>query len=580
MKTTLILPPADTRNCECFQLPNVSIPVLTDCLRTAGVTVLQEDLDVAYHSVRLSWRGRHEVAVLNDRTHVIKYLEGRLPPREAAKLEALEDALFGLRRFETSDLFGISLMDFKTDFLLNAAALIANRLRKTFSVPIVIGNKGLSRSLYQEILEQYPVFDFAIYTNNAGEALLNLMRHLRGRKAQPLAGTLERKPDGAVVSHDALDDPLETIYAADYRGYPLQDYEKTGSQILSHYNCETPFFKKLERTHGSMRQQIVLTQFETTCRGRCIFCAAASASKNFQSNCRSIPSLIKEFRVLKELGVTGIYFINSQFNNHYEFAENLCDEMLRQRLTFQWSDCVNFRELDESLLDKMRASGAVKLTFGLETGSARMLRYIRKGSTPERVSRFLKHSHSLGIWNHVELIGGLPTETEQDVAATADFLRAHADVIDVHSLNPFYLYSGSPLRNEPHSHGIALRPKTPNPDYFDYDENIGIYSEKFDELGGLSWEQKDRQISAATETLLKTIAEINPPVGIDYIHINLLMYLYAVYGHERKDLIRKLMRICTAKFKPYNVDFFLRPPFYEKHKFRRVLKETPDGAQG
>jgi len=182
----------------------------------------------------------------------------------------------------------------------------------------------------------------------------------------------------------------------------------------------------------------------------------------------------------------------------------------------------------------------------------------------------------LGIWNHIELIGGLPTETPRDLAETKEFIQAHADCIDIYSLNPFFLYAGSPLHLHPERHGIRLRQSAGQKhDYFDWDENIGIFSEEFDEIGGLSWEEKDKQISASTESLMRTIEETAPPVGIDYIHINLLMYFYAIFGHQDKALIRKLMKISTARFKPYNLDSFMRPPSYQKHKFRRVLKELP-----
>ena len=102
---------------------------------------------------------------------------------------------------------------------------------------------------------------------------------------------------------------------------------------------------------------------------------------------------------------------------------------------------------------------------------------------------------------------------------------------------------------------------------------MGVLSERFDEIGGLPWEKKNRQIVASTLSLKKTIDAVSPPVGIDYIHINLLMFLYDIFGHEKKPLIRKLMKICTARFKPYDVDFFMRPPAYKKHQFSRVPKE-------
>jgi len=372
MKVTLLLPPTDVRNCECFQLPNVSIPILTGYLRSHGVTVDQQDFDVRYHAQTRHDHKHLDFSLLGNRRLILDYLHRRLPGPETAKIAAIEDALFGICPLQKSDLFGISLVDFKTDFLLNSAALLANKLRRTFKAPVVIGNRTLPRSLFEEILAAYPVFDYAVYTNRSEEALLQLVERIRRGGTQPLAGVVERRASGQTLTHPDFQDISCRMCPPDYRGYPIAQYALDGAAILSRYNCQAPVFRKLLQAHGARRQQLVISRFETSCRGKCIFCEAPSVAA--KSNCRKLEDVLDELRLLKGLGVTGIYFINSQFNNRYEFADALCSGMIREDLTFQWCDCVNFRELDEKLLDKMRASGAVKLTFGMETGSARLLR--------------------------------------------------------------------------------------------------------------------------------------------------------------------------------------------------------------
>lgn len=272
----------------------------------------------------------------------------------------------------------------------------------------------------------------------------------------------------------------------------------------------------------------------------------------------SIDEIMENLHELSTLGATGIYFMNPNFNDNYKFTEELCDRMIKADLDLQWCDCANFREIDENLLLKMKRSGAVKLVFGMETGSSRLLKYIRKGVTREKIQKWLRYSHSLGIWNSIELIGGFPTETDADIAQTNEFIRANSGFIDAYAINPFYLYKRAPLFEKPEKYGIRLYAgdSDKDVDHFEADGGVGNVSERFDEINGLSWSEKDVQIRNSTRTVAKTVAEVASFGAIGQDHIHLLMHLYRRFGHSRKDLIRKIFTLMTRKFKPWHLDQF------------------------
>jgi hypothetical protein len=267
---------------------------------------------------------------------------------------------------------------------------------------------------------------------------------------------------------------------------------------------------------------------------------------------------------LKAAGVTALYFINSNFNDNYAYADRLCDGMIKGRFGFLWSDCANLRRVDEALLGKMRRAGAIKLTFGMETGSPRMLRHIRKGTTVEKIERYLRASHGLGIINHIELIGGLPGETAADLELTEDFIRRNRDCVDIYSLNPFYLYAGSPFAKNAADFGIELLPRPAGGA-----ARAGAFSERFNEIGGLKWKAKDRQIAESTRRLSEVINGVSSYGAIDYEHMHLRVLLYRKLGHRNKALISRIVALMTRSFKPYNVDGFI-PGGYFKHKWART----------
>ena len=550
MKVTLILPPTGQKTQERFFLPNLSLPVLAGRLRAKGIEVLQKDLEILFkRKLEGGWKGLNFDAV-GDSARIAAYLRGKLPAGEACVLEELEERLFELGGLEHSDVFGISLSNLKSIFRLNCAALIAHRIKKLYAAPVIIGEKDLSTSVHKEILSRYPVFDFSVNDPLGGEEpLLRLLRRLSGDKSAVLAGTTERLPGGKFRTHPASASGPAVCPAPDYRGYPLELYGLTGREILAAYNCGAPVFRDVLRLDRRKKHRIVMTRFETTCRGACIFCPNNAA---LRSNRRPNSEVLAELKGLKAGGTTGIYFLNSQFNNNYKEAEELCDGMIKQRLWLQWCDCANFRELDEDLLVKMRDAGAVKLTFGMETGSPRLLRHIRKGSDLEKIQRLVRFSHSLGIWNHIELVGGMPTENDDDVTGTVEFIKANREFIDVYSLNAYYLFKTSPLYRAPERYGISVRPPRTRVDHLTQDDTLWREMPRYDERGGLSWEEKDRQIIGSMERITGAIKDYAPPVRIEHVPIHLLMYLYSVFGHENKQLIRKLVQIATTEARPHD----------------------------
>ncbi len=575
MRITLIYPPSDCLNCECFNLPNLSLPVLAGHLRGLGHEVRMADLDAPFHAGIRPANPDLNFGILKHPEKTADFLRGRLKGPEAGLLRRIGSVLASAPGLEgEAGLYGVTLAGFKMNaFLLNAVGLLAHFLKARGGAPVVVGYNGISREIYRELLEKYPTLDYAVYSGG-GPHLARLAEYVeKGPAAGGLFSTLERR-GGRIVDHGtgAPDD----LSRPDYSGYPLSYYKTTPKELLARYSPDLPFTADLVKKGKGRRQLVVMYRFETSCRGRCAFCGNDGRPPAEQPDADRV---VEDLAKLKALGATGVYFINPNFNNRYEFADELCGKMIKRGLDLLWCDCANFRELDAPLLRKMRRAGAVKLTFGMETGSARMLRYIRKGVLPPKIEECLKVSHELGIWNHIELIGGLPTETEDDLNETVSFLRRNAAHIDAFSINPFFLYPTSPFGREPGKFGLRLRRAAPGTrmDLFSAVETPNNFSEKFDEIGGLTFEQKDAQIRRSTRILAETVKEVASERAIDFEHIHLLMYLYSVFGHGRKDLIRRIVGLLTRRFKPYNLDEFLSSVDFRKHDYDRVLREKKEG---
>ncbi|MCX5797439.1 MAG: radical SAM protein [Elusimicrobia bacterium] len=551
MTVGLIYPPADRRHEECFPMPSISIAALADFLRSRGHQVRLYDGDILFHK-RLRELPGVDFRILADQESVLRFLRGRLRGAAAARLRRIQGLFWESLALEPCGLYGISLVDLMSNrFMLHSAALIAQSIRRRLGRPVVLGFQGISRSAYREILQRYPVFDYAIWS--LGEVpLLRLVEQLSGQGAV-LLQTLARSPEG--IREHVGQPPSIRCGGMSYRGYPLDLYRVSAAELLARYSARSALAKLQSLQRGAPDQLVVMYRFDTSCKGRCAFCAN---DNSVPDNRNASAAVVADLRRLQRRGVTGVYFTNANFNNDYREAERLCELMVRARLRLQWSDCVNFRELDEALLEKMRRSGAVRLTFGMETASPRLLRYIKKGVNRERIERLLRQSHALGIWNHIELIGGLPTETPADLAETTDFIRAMADVVDQFTVSPFTLYRQSPFFREAGRYGLALRGGNAQEQwqFSCADCKTGVTSEAFDEKPGLSWPRKQAQVRGSSLALAAAIQEAAPFGAMNRDHTHLLFHLYRLLGHGQKGLTRRVFRAATRRFKPYHMDRF------------------------
>ena len=187
-------------------------------------------------------------------------------------------------------------------------------------------------------------------------------------------------------------------------------------------------------------------------------------------------------------GVRRFVFLNSEINFGRTFVHRFARELIRRRLDIRWTDSCEFHGLDADTLAQMRDAGCVALWFGLESGSERMLRYVRKGSTLDEASDVLATSDHLGIHNCVNVICGMPYERDDDVEATHAYLSTYRDIIDTAQVNVFYLQSG-PFVDAPSEFGLRV---------LGYREKVGeTVSIAFDETQGLSWADKKVQMLAS-----------------------------------------------------------------------------------
>ncbi len=159
------------------------------------------------------------------------------------------------------------------------------------------------------------------------------------------------------------------------------------------------------------------------CPWRCGFCSS-SAVWGRSVRFRTIPNIIQEIKKLTiEYGAEKIYFYDDTFTLRRDRVIELCQSFLHENVKFKWicmsrADC-----LDDELLKLMKDAGCQAIVIGVESGSQRILDFIRKEENLSKVYETARLMKKHGIWLSAFFMLGLPTETREDMMKTYNLMK-------------------------------------------------------------------------------------------------------------------------------------------------------------
>jgi radical SAM superfamily enzyme YgiQ (UPF0313 family) len=223
-------------------------------------------------------------------------------------------------------------------------------------------------------------------------------------------------------------------------------------------------------------------------------------------------------------------FMDDVFNVNYKWANEMTEAIINHNLDIMWSDCAMGKNLDQQLIQKIRKSGAVRLVFGIESGSERIHKLIKKRIKLPEFEQILKWSHEAGIYNSLEIIAGLPHERNEDIELTIEFLKKNSPYIDQLFLNPFALINGSLLYKEPEKFGITnIQPIRTIFDTQADEVYSWIQRYTFDEIDGLKWKDKVGQI----EDSFKRIHDVRIELGLGGHDLQTIFQRFTKFGEKK-----------------------------------------------
>ncbi|MDI6797443.1 MAG: radical SAM protein [Desulfatibacillaceae bacterium] len=167
------------------------------------------------------------------------------------------------------------------------------------------------------------------------------------------------------------------------------------------------------------------------CTGACTFCQETVFFKPYRM--RPAAHIVEEIEQdIKQYGIREFSTCDSLLNGNHKILEQVADLICERRLDISWGGYARLdRRLTVELLGKLKKAGCKWLSFGLESGSQKVLDLMNKGISLEQAAQTIKATFEAGIEAHINLIVGFPGETEDDFDMTLDFISGNWQSISI-----------------------------------------------------------------------------------------------------------------------------------------------------
>lgn len=157
------------------------------------------------------------------------------------------------------------------------------------------------------------------------------------------------------------------------------------------------------------------------CTHKCLFC-----HRNYKGIRRhSVDHIIAHMKYLVDTyDVSGFFFNDELFNSDYNWVMSFCDAIEKNSLDICYVIFgARVDKVDKQMLQRLKETGCIEISYGQESGSDTILKELRKGATRERNTEITLLTQEMGLMSGVQVVVGSPSETTTTIKETIQFLK-------------------------------------------------------------------------------------------------------------------------------------------------------------
>jgi len=290
------------------------------------------------------------------------------------------------------DIVGITATTFTVLDALKAAEAVKEACK---SAHVCVG--GPHTCIYPTETLKSPAVDSVVIGEGEG-AFVELANNLAsGKSLHGIKGVLFKSPEGIIDNGRR-----ELIADLDTIAFPARELIDFGMyrSLIGEHSVYTTMLSSRGCTHN------------------CLYCYHAFGRK-FRAH--SPAYMISEVKNCLALGIKEIWFFDDNFTIDRKRALEFCAAVLKEKLKFIWHIRTRIDLVDEALLGPLKAAGCKRISFGIESSSAKTLKTLRKNINIGEVKNKISLVKSYGFETYLDFMIGSPGETKQEILDTVSF---------------------------------------------------------------------------------------------------------------------------------------------------------------
>lgn len=276
--------------------------------------------------------------------------------------------------------------------------------------------------LDEAIIRRHPFVDIVV----RGEGEKTALEIVRGMPLSAIDGITYREGGKVIRNPDrGFFDDLDSLYV---------DYSLMPDMSLYPGDVEAPTDIKALKTAYMIESR--------GCAFKCTYCANDHWKRTWRAT--SANTIVDKMEYLiKKHGIEYFRFYDDLFTLDKKRVFAFCNEVKKRDLNTKFRVLVR-AGTEKSVLTALKEAGCESVGFGIESGSDRILKRIKKGITRSQILDTLQACREVGLWSIGSFIISLPDETYDDFKQSVSLMK-YPDSIMVSVL---MLFPYTPFYNE------------------------------------------------------------------------------------------------------------------------------------
>ncbi len=283
------------------------------------------------------------------------------------------------------------------------------------AVPIVLGGYHVTLVPHEAMAE--PCFDVGVI-DEAEFTVAELVAHYQGRRSLDSVEGIVYREGGAL----RFTPPRKKLRKLDALPFPAR-------HLLS-----PNLYKPVPVDEHAMPKFSMVTS--RGCPHACGFCQKSRSGYRSRKPRHVVDELE---HLIRDFGARDIAFVDSLFCANKKRVMAICDEIIRRGVKISWTCSSRVEVVDKEMLQRMKDAGCWRTRFGVESGSDRVLEFISKGITKEKIRNAITWADEVGLRPKAFFMVGHMPDTPETIRETIDFAKSiplHDVTVQINTLLP------------------------------------------------------------------------------------------------------------------------------------------------